>query len=194
MFTDTTAYFTIQHPFKAYLTPWSKEIKLPDDAELKCMLPQGLQLINDVKTLESDCLLQLRQLQDDAKAIIDFLKLQSRKIDLVLQHVIEQQPQEGECYPGVAFGGGGFFISSPTALTEGSRYKVVLHIHDELISILCFADIQRCEPDTESSNGYRIEFNFSQILEEDVEQLVKASLSVQQQMLQQRKKQRDNLD
>ena len=88
MLNDSSAYFSINHPFDAYLQAWDNNQPLPTIAQLSLMLPPSLQLISDIKSLESDCLLQLRHLDDDAKTVVEFLKLQSRKIDMVLQHVM----------------------------------------------------------------------------------------------------------
>ncbi|WP_028772451.1 hypothetical protein [Shewanella waksmanii] len=181
---DTNAYFNVDHTFNAYLEPWPTDHPLATESELMAMLPVGLQLISQVKALEASCLVQLRHLDDEAKSVVDYLKLQSKKIDLVLQHVIEQQQQQGECYKGVSFGGSGLRLVSPTVIDK-QHYKVTLHIREELVSILCIAHVDTI---TEQDDGlYRIDLSFSQIIEADVEQLVKASLSVQQKQLRQRK-------
>lgn len=180
----------------------------------------GIQLLSEVKTLEANCLLQLRHLDNEAKVVVDFLKLQSRKVDLVLQHVLEKETQEGEKCIGNQFGGSGLRLLTPTALTIGSHYKITLFIHDELVAILCFGkvtastalktlstesgansnthsgDTQNAEQHTQAelqspAPQWQTDFEFSQILEADVEQLVKASLNVQQKQLKLRKLARD---
>ncbi|AQS36816.1 hypothetical protein Sps_01651 [Shewanella psychrophila] len=191
MFTDSTPYFSVKHDFTAYLSPWPKEQALPTEYELRAMLPMGLLLINDVKSLESDCLLQLRHLDDDAKTVVDYLKLQSRKIDLILQYVLEREQHDGEQYQGAFFGGSGIRIISETPLNENEQYKITLHIREELVALLCFVKVTSSEPlDTDTSQAssrYISSLEFTQILETDVEQLVKASLSVQQKQLKLRK-------
>lgn len=169
----------------------------------------GIQLLSEVKTLEANCLLQLRHLDNDAKAVVDFLKLQSRKVDLVLQHVLEKETQEGEKCIGSQFGGSGLRLFTPSALTIGTHYKITLFIHDELVAILCFGKVVATQPITavQSQNNehnisaesaakpsdaqWQADVEFSQILEADVEQLVKASLNVQQKQLKLRKLSRD---
>jgi len=176
----------------------------------------GIQLLSEVKTLEANCLLQLRHLDNDAKVVVDFLKLQSRKVDLVLQHVLEKETQEGEKCIGNQFGGSGLRLLTPTALDIGSNYKITLFIHDELVAILCFGKVtastaQKTLSTESSANSgdtqspefntqaelhspapqWQTDFEFSQILEADVEQLVKASLNVQQKQLKLRKLARD---
>jgi len=135
--------------------------------------------------------------------VVDFLKLQSRKVDLVLQHVLEKEVQEGEKFSGCQFGGSGIRLMSKEALPLGRQYKVTLFIHEELVAILCFAKVTACLVSQEGqSDGlqvqspnaalpYLVDLEFSQILDADVEQLVKASLNVQQKQLKLRKQARD---
>ncbi|TVP16005.1 hypothetical protein [Shewanella sp. KCT] len=191
MNSQSNSYFSVAHGFAAYLSPWPKEQPLPNDHELRSMLPLGMQLISEVKAMEADCLLQLRHLDDEARTVVDYLKLQSRKIDLVLQHVLEQQPHEGERCNGLHFGGSGIHLQSPTKLVPGERYRITLHIREALIAILCIGECTRCD-DEASEGGFDCELSFIQILDEDVEQLVKASLNIQQKQLQQRKKQQQD--
>ena len=209
MFTDPNPYFSVPHHFTAYLSQWPNSQPLPSEMALRSMQSLGIQLLSEVKTLEANCLLQLRHLDNDAKAVVDFLKLQSRKVDLVLQHEVEKETQEGEKCIGSQFGGSGLRLFTPSALTIGTHYKITLFIHDELVAILCFGKVVATQPITAAqsqNNEYNInaesaakpcdaqwqtDVEFSQILEADVEQLVKASLNVQQKQLKLRKLSRD---
>ncbi|VEE64559.1 Uncharacterised protein [Shewanella putrefaciens] len=203
MFTDTNPYFSVPHPFTAYLSLWDENQPLPSEMALRSMQSLGIQLLSEVKALEASCLLQLRHLDNEAKVVVDFLKLQSRKVDLVLQHVLEKEVQEGEKFSGCQFGGSGIRLMSKEALPLGRQYKVTLFIHEELVAILCFAKVTACLVSQEGqSDGlqvqspnaalpYLVDLEFSQILDADVEQLVKASLNVQQKQLKLRKQARD---
>ena len=155
----------------------------------------GLRLLSEVKTLEASCLLQLRHLDNDAKAVVDFLKLQSRKIDLVLQHVLEKEIQEGDKFLGSQFGGSGISVTASKPLTVGEKFKTYLYLHAELVAVLCICRVSDCrqiENNEASSDSWYCELEFDVILDEDVEQLVKASLNVQQKMLKLRKQQQNN--
>ncbi|MEL4428959.1 hypothetical protein [Shewanella mangrovisoli] len=203
MFTDTNPYFSVPHPFTAYLSLWDENQPLPSEMALRSMQSLGIQLLSEVKALEASCLLQLRHLDNEAKVVVDFLKLQSRKVDLVLQHVLEKEVQEGDKFSGCQFGGSGIRLMSNEALPLGRQYKVTLFIHEELVAILCFAKVTACLVSQDGqSNGqqaqqpnaaspYLVDLEFSQILDADVEQLVKASLNVQQKQLKLRKQARD---
>ncbi|MFB2643713.1 hypothetical protein ACE02D_15590 [Shewanella bicestrii] len=202
MFTDTNPYFSVPHPFTAYLSLWDENQPLPSEMALRSMQSLGIQLLSEVKALEASCLLQLRHLDNEAKVVVDFLKLQSRKVDLVLQHVLEKEVQEGEKFSGCQFGGSGIRLMSKEALPLDRQYKVTLFIHEELVAILCFAKVTAClvsqegqsDAQVQSPNAaspYLVDLEFSQILDADVEQLVKASLNVQQKQLKLRKQARD---
>ncbi|QYK07459.1 hypothetical protein [Shewanella mangrovisoli] len=203
MFTDTNPYFSVPHPFTAYLSLWDENQPLPSEMALRSMQSLGIQLLSEVKALEASCLLQLRHLDNEAKVVVDFLKLQSRKVDLVLQHVLEKEVQEGDKFSGCQFGGSGIRLMSKEALPLGRQYKVTLFIHEELVAILCFAKVTACLVSQEgqsdgpqaqlhnAASPYLVDLEFSQILDADVEQLVKASLNVQQKQLKLRKQARD---
>lgn len=184
MLADPNAYFSVVHDFNAYLQPFDGP--LPDDEQLAMMRSVGLQLLSDVKALEAGCLLQLRQLDNEAKAVVDFLKLQSRKVDMVLHYVLENESRDGSRYSGKRFGGSGFVVASQTPLSVGSLFKATLYIRDELIALVC---ISKVEEVLQQDGVHLAELGFECILEPDVEQLVKASLSVQQKQLKARKQQ-----
>ncbi|MBW8183682.1 hypothetical protein [Shewanella nanhaiensis] len=191
MITDSSPYFSVKHDFKVYLTAWPDNAPIPTEGELTLMLPLGLQLISDVKSLEADCLLQLRHLDDEAKTVVEYLKLQSKKVDLVLQHVLEREAHDGELHQGKFFGGSGIRITGTTQFDVGKQFKLTLHIKEELVALLCFAQVTDTQvieaTDVEPQTRYLTELEFSVITDTDVEQLVKASLSVQQKQLKQRK-------
>ncbi|MCL1068322.1 hypothetical protein L2735_16230 [Shewanella olleyana] len=204
MITESNAYFTVPHQFNVYLETWPESKGIPTEEDLRSMQSVGLKLLSEVKELESSCLLQLRSLDNDAKAVVDFLKLQSRKVDLVLHHVLEKEVQTGERFSGTHFGGSGINLSSDTPLNVGDYYKTSIYISSELVAILCLCQVTQCQKvdhgaalieesqsDSKShTNLFNISLEFSQILDADVEQLVKASLNVQQKMLKMRKQSR----
>ena len=200
MFTESNAYFTVPHQFNVYLETWPESKGIPTEEDLRSMQSVGLKLLSEVKELEASCLLQLRSLDNDAKAVVDFLKLQSRKVDLVLHHVLEKEVQSGEQFQGSHFGGSGINLKSDTPLNVGDYFKTSIYISSELVAILCLCQVTQCQSsdsqNADSANeaanteSYNISLEFSQILDADVEQLVKASLNVQQKMLKMRKQNR----
>lgn len=205
MINDSNSYFSVPHQFNVYLTPWDKQRPIPDDTELRQMQSTGLKLLSEVKALEANCLLQLRQLDSSTHSIIEFLKLQSRKVDLVLQHVLEKEAQAGVQYQGHQFGGSSLSLFADNQMDVGSIFSCHIYLHAEVVAVLCIGEVTGCQQvnnDATDSDDlttteqplWHTDLAFIQILDEDIEQLVKASLTVQQKMLKLRKQQRkDNL-
>ncbi|MCL1077572.1 hypothetical protein D5R81_06385 [Parashewanella spongiae] len=187
---DSNPYFSVPHSFKAFLTLWPKDQGLPTENELQGLQSIGLQLLSEVKNVESNCLMQLRQLESDTKSVVDYLKLQSKKIDLILQYVLESEPQDGEPALGLKFGGGGIEVLTDFSAQIGQHYKSTVFIRDELIALLAITSVDDCQPHPNEANKWVLTLSFQQIIEADVELLVKASLSVQQKMLKKRSQNR----
>ena len=180
MIDDSTEYFSVPHKFKAYLKPLAQGTELPSLSKLQNMQSIGLQLLSEVKAVESSSLSQLRALESDTKAVVDYLKLQSKKIDLILQYVLESEHQDGIEVQGTKFGGGNIEVITDFEPEIGQHFEVTLFIRDELVALLAIGTVTSAE---QADDEWKVELNFSRILETDVEVLVKASLSVQQKFL-----------
>ncbi|MDN5370714.1 MAG: hypothetical protein PWP74_2022 [Shewanella sp.] len=190
MFPESSGYFSVPHPFDAYISLWPEDQALPDEDQLQSMKSKGMQLMSEVKALEGDCLIHLRQMGDDGRAIVEYLKLQSRKVDLVLQHLLEQEARDGQHCIGLQFGGSGVRLQSEQALPRNAQVKLLLFVREEILSVLCLARVSDCREDPDNPERYLLDLEYSVITEAEVEQLVKASLVVQQKQLKQRKSSR----
>ncbi len=180
MIDDSAAYFSVPHKFKAYLKPLPEGDDLPSLKQLQNRQSVGLRLLSEVKAVESRSLTQLRALENDTKAVVDYLKLQSRKIDLILQYVLESEHQDGIEVQGTKFGGGSIEVITDFEPQINQHFTITLFIRDELVALSAVVTVTSAEQDNEY---WRAELNFSRILDTDVEILVKASLSVQQKYL-----------
>ncbi|MGL4473883.1 MAG: hypothetical protein ACRCT7_05410 [Shewanella sp.] len=180
-------FFSVASRFNVYLLPWTET--LPDDGALKQMQSPSVQLISQAKALEASCMAQLRQMELESKAIIDYLKVQARKVDLVLQYVLEQQIKDGDCFQGSHFGGSGLTIMSLYPMNVGEFFRTTFSVQEELIAILCITHVESCTPIDDLPDHWQIKLSFERILHEDVEQLVQASLRLQQKQLQLRRQQ-----
>ena len=184
MIDESSPYFSVPHKFKAYLKPRSGNSELPSLEILQELQSVGLQLLSEVKAVESSSLTQLRALENDTKSVVDYLKLQSKKIDLILQYVLENEHQDGIKTQGVKFGGGGIEIITDFEAQVGEHFEATIFIRDELVAVLAIVTVKSCTQ--EENNHWKLELNFSRILDSDIEALVKASLGVQQKMLRSR--------
>ncbi|BDM63960.1 hypothetical protein NFHSH190041_14120 [Shewanella sp. NFH-SH190041] len=185
MISRDSSYFTVPYQFSAFLSPWPNNA-LPSDEQLEALKSPGLKLVGEVKLLEAQCLHYLRNLDNDAKAVVDFMKLQSRKVDLVLHYLLEQQAHQGQKAQGDSFGGSGMTVITAEPLQPDTRWQTTLYVQEELLCVLCIAQVKHCVP---CDDGHLSELDFIAISDADVEQLVQASLRIQQKQLRARKQQ-----
>lgn len=182
MITNDNSYFSVPHAFTVYLESWSEK-NLPDDDQLKAMHTTGLKLINEVKELEQQSISQIKQF-NEAGAVLDYLQIHAKKIDLVLQYLLEQQPHKGKKFQGQGFGGSRFDIITSSPMKLNSLVKSTLYIREELISVFC---ISRVISNVEQGNHFITNLEYASILDTDIEQLVQASLHIQQKQIKSRK-------
>ena len=80
-------------------------------------------------------------------------------------------------------------------VSESLMRDANVYLHTELVALLCICQVKQCTPINQDEPNqvpqWHCELEFSQILEDDIEQLVKTSLAVQQKML---KKRKQNID
>jgi hypothetical protein len=173
-------YFQIEYAVNVNLEPITEQQLPTSDADIDQVIPPLFKLVNEVNILEQTALRPLRQLGDVAEELAHYLKLQSRKIDLVLSHILANENQQEEQLNTFSFGGSGFTLQSDEAYQENSFYRCKLFLKDQSAAVFCFCqviDSQRVE------NRYITRFIFSRIREQDQELLVRASLHSQAKVL-----------
>lgn len=182
-------FFTIKHNIKVNLKPLSEEFQLPDHDVLVEHMPYAFRIAGEISSLETQALRPLRHLGEHASELAQFLSHQSRKIDLMMSYILQQQDEDDFRYETFEFGGGGVTIVSKKAMELGLRSELKLFLLEEAAAVFCFAEVIACH---ERDGKYHISLIFTRIREEDQELLVRASLH--QQTLQLRKRANKNLD
>jgi hypothetical protein len=173
-------YFQIEHAISVNLEPVD-EANLPnDDSDIDKIIPPLFLLANEVNILEQTALRPLRQLGDVAEDLAQYLKLQSRKIDLILSHILASENQQEDQLETHSFGGSGFVLNTTVQYQANAFYRCKLFLADEAAAVFCFAQVV----DSQSVEGNFItRFIFSHIREQDQELMVRASLHAQAKVL-----------
>ena len=173
-------YFQIEHAISVNLEQVNED-KLPsDDSDIDKIIPPLFKLANEVNVLEQTALRPLRQLGDVADDLAQYLKLQSRKIDLILSHILATENEDEAQLETASFGGSGFVLQTNTRYTPNSFFRSKLFLADEAAAVFCFTQVVDSEP---HQDGYKTRFIFSHIREQDQELMVRASLHTQAKVL-----------
>lgn len=176
-------FFTIKHAIKVNLKPLEKDFLLPDTEAMLENMPYAFRMAGELSSIESQALRPLRHLSEHAAELADFLNHQSRKIDLMMSYILQQQDDQNLRYETFEFGGGGVTIVSDSGMELGIQTELKLFLVEEASAVFCYAEVIACH---ERDDKYHISLIFTRIREEDQELLVRASLH--QQTLQLRKR------
>jgi len=153
-------------------------------AELESNIPALFKLANEINELDSNALRPLRNLGDVATELASFLQAQSRKIDLIMSHILAtEQPDEDNVYCD-SYGGGGLKVTLPEKMAIGTHLRTKLFLNHEASAIYCYTQVietERLEPEKIQHT-----LAFVQIRDSDQELVVRASLHAQTRQLKKR--------
>ncbi|WP_026374584.1 PilZ domain-containing protein [Aestuariibacter salexigens] len=184
-------YFMIAHSLNVNVKLLPDDFMMPSLAGMEASMPYAFRIASELSEVESKALRPLRGLADHAQELVDFLNHQSRKIDLIMSYILQQQDDEDARFTTVRFGGGGLVVDSATAIEIGSKAELKIFLTQEASAVYCLGEAIGCESVDER---FHVSFIFNRIRELDQELLVRASLHLQTQQLRQRSKQDGGLN
>ena len=179
-------FFMIKHNIPVNMRLMADDFVLPNTDDLQKHIPYEFQIASELSAIESKALRPLRRLGEHAADLADFLNHQSRKIDLMMSLILQQQANQEDSFQSIQFGGGGIVVDNKTEVKVGDIIELRLFLREEASAIFCFAEVIACKP---MDDTYHTSLIFSCIREEDQDLLVKASLHLQAAALRKRKKQ-----
>lgn len=173
-------YFQLQHAVPVNIQPGGQWHTLPSEEEFEQAIPTPYKIASEMKGLEQTMLRPLRQLGDVIEPLADYLKAQSRKIDLMMSYILQAQDQDDLKLLTSTFGGGGFTLISEETFEHNSWVQCKMFFNDDAAAIFCYAKVAKVEPQ-DAENLYH--FVFHRIRNEDREIIVRASLHQQSKQL-----------
>ncbi len=182
-------FFTIKHKIKVNMKLLGSDFVLPSMENMEENMPYAFRIAGEMSSIESQALRPLRSIGEHAAGLAEYLNHQSRKIDLMMSYILQQQDDERSRFESVEFGGGGVTIISDTEVELGEVAELKLFLTQEAAAVFCFAEVITCQP---QDDKYHISLIFTRIREEDQELLVRASLHVQTQQLRARSQKQQN--
>lgn len=182
-------FYTIQHAVRVNMVCVPESFVLPDVDDLSEHMPFAFKVASEVSSIDAKALRQLRNMGEHGLELADFLNTQSRKIDLLMSLVLQQQDDASTAYMSYKFGGGGIILVCNQPLNPGQITELKIFLKEEASAIFCFGEVIACQAVADS---YHISLIFNRIREEDQDLLVRASLHLQTLQLRKRAKQQKN--
>lgn len=169
-------FFMIKHDLPVNMRALDEGFVLPDVDELHSHMPYTFQVASELASIDSKALRPLRNLGEHAAELAEYLNHQSKKIDLMMSLIIQQQSDPEESYHSVKFGGGGITVITRDEWQIGTPIELKLFLREESSAIFSFAEVITCKSE---EDAYHTSLIFTRIREEDQDLLVKASLHLQ---------------
>ncbi|MFU2508556.1 PilZ domain-containing protein [Pseudoalteromonas sp. ASV78] len=185
--TEFEQYFQIDESNRVNLFAVDDD-KVPTTlAQLEADIPPLFKLANEVSELEQSSLRPLRNLGDLAQELVVFLQAQSRKIDLIMSHILaSEQPEDNAMYCD-SYGGGGVKLTDTKAYSIGQAFRTKLFLQHEASAIYCYTEVVAVN--TVDDEHYQYTLLFKAIRDTDQELVVRASLHAQTRQLKKRQQQ-----
>lgn len=180
-------FFSIKHDFNINAKPLNNGNNISYHDFLK-NIPTPFKLVNDIATLDRSALAPLGVITGVAGQLVQYLNLQAQKIDLLINHMLNEQDDEEHRYQGIAFGGAGIEFIHNTAFSINTFIEIKIFLTHENCAIYCHAEVVSVES---SENKHNHKVIFHHIRDDDRERLVRSSLHLQSKQLQQLAKERN---
>ena len=184
-----TEFFTIEHAVRVNMACVVPGFQLPDVEDLGEYMPYAFKVASEAASIDAKALRPLRNIGEHGDELAEFLNAQSRKIDLLMSLVLQQQADPSQVFMSYKFGGGGIILISDTPLELEQIAELKIFLREEAAAIFCFGEVISCQ---RVADSYHISLIFTRIREEDQDLLVRASLHLQTLQLRKRAKQQKN--
>ncbi|MEM5495961.1 PilZ domain-containing protein [Paraglaciecola mesophila] len=182
-------FFTIEHAIRVNFKTVAAGFTLPDVDDLGDHMPYAFRVASEATAIDAQALRPLRNMGEHAIELANFLNAQSRKIDLLMSLVLQQQDDPSLAYESVKFGGGGIIVKCDEAYEPEQIIELKLFLKEEASAIFCYGEVIECQ---QVGEQYHVSLIYNCIREEDQDLLVRASLHLQTAQLRKRAKQQKN--
>ena len=186
--TQFNEFFSINYIFNVNVSPIKTETP-PTFEQFSQQIPTPFKMANDIVDIDQSSLQGLKELNGVTTQLLNFLRQQNQKINLLINYIIEQQNSPQIAYSGIKLGGGGLIFTAEQGFTLGSYIELKIFLTDYNSAVYCLAEIIEIQ---QAGDYYQHKVIFHHIRDEDREVLVRTSLHEQTKQLQQLSQQRKN--
>lgn len=187
--TQEQQFFSIQHDFMVSCEPCEIQGQLPTKEQFQQMIPEQFRLASHINQIEAQALRPLRNLGESAHDLAEFLNLQSKKIDLMMNYILSLGSENQQLLPGTSFGGSQLNFVVPQQWPMDQLTKTKIFIEENNCVIFCISQVTQCKM---VDGKHVVTAQIVMIEDEDQEQLVRTSLHVQSNQLKERAARRND--
>ncbi|GHE79959.1 PilZ domain-containing protein [Thalassotalea profundi] len=172
-------YFSIEHEFTTNIEYLNTDSHCNFDTFIE-QIPTPFVLATQVSTIDSVALQPLQTIGGVANQLVQYLNLQSQKIDLLMNYIIAQEDNAEHRFQGLSFSGSGISFCAKEAMPVSTKVSIKLFINIDNCNIYCHGEVIDI---SETEQGFQHKVLFHHIRDDDRELLVRCTLHAQQKQL-----------
>lgn len=187
-------YFSVRAAMRINVEPLADNQPQPDADGFIAEIPAPFRLASQCGQLDADVEKDLQSIDpNDASALFRILQTQNEKLTLMMGYMLSHEDQPSHRFITHTFGASRFSYLSPSPLALGVHARVKLFLDHPPTAIYCYGVVTDCEHHQEDDSNqphYLIQIQYTRLLEEDQDTLIRAALYHQQKLLKKRARDR----
>ncbi|WP_024871135.1 PilZ domain-containing protein [Tolumonas lignilytica] len=176
-------YFSVQHCLSISVIPLEQDFKLPDLASFEAEIPEPFKISNTLVQLDLSNARALRQISDDIGYLVEVINQQSRKINLLMAHILQQDDNPLHRHQTHSFGGSQLTFHTSLPLEKGQLLRLKIFLREEACAVYCYGRVTHIEGEEER---LLVTATYELLRNEDRELLIRACSHEQSRQLRER--------
>lgn len=157
------------------------DFELPDFTTFEQEIPETFKISDVIAQLDSSNARSIRQMSDDLSYLVDVINQQSKKINLLMAHILLQEDSPEDRSHTYSYGGSHLSYIHATQLPDQTLVRLKIFLYEEASAVYCYGRVTHCEP--WHNNNYLIHMEYELIRDPDRELLIRASIHEQSRQL-----------
>lgn len=157
--------------------------QLPDRDTFEAEIPEPFKISSTIVHLDLSNARALRNISDDMSYLVDVINQQSRKINLLMAHILMQEDEPQHRHLTLSFGGSQLTFHSSLALEKEQLLQLKIFVREEASAVYCYGRITDISTEHDRS---LITAEYALILDNDRELLIRAGMHEQSRQLKER--------
>jgi hypothetical protein len=174
-------FFSVQHALTISATPMSQDFELPDFTTFEREIPETFKISDVVAQLDSSNARSIRQMSDDLSYLVEVINQQSKKINLLMAHILLQEDTPDSRSHTYSYGGSHLSYLHANPVADRTLVRLKIFLYEEASAVYCYGRVTHSEP--WHDDNYLIHIEYELIREPDRELLIRASIHEQSRQL-----------
>ncbi|MCM2679937.1 PilZ domain-containing protein [Echinimonas agarilytica] len=181
---DNNEYFSVNYQCSVNVQRLTESESVPDEVTFASEIPAPFLVSSEAAHIDSAALRSLRNIGEYSQDLAEYLKMQSRKIDVIMGYVLSLQDDASERFQTTSISGSAITYTSTKALNVGDHARLKIFLPEESVAIYAYAQVKAVEM---QNDLYTISLDLIRMRETDQEHLIRATLHIQTRQLKERK-------